>query len=57
MTAHEVFVSLFWLIVVAYGLYLGWFAHSALRSARRTRANDARRVEIHARMQGDSEPN
>ncbi|MGI9529876.1 MAG: hypothetical protein ACR2NG_09200 [Acidimicrobiia bacterium] len=34
MTAHEVLISLFWLVVLAYGLYLGWFARNALRDAK-----------------------
>ena len=34
MTSHELFISLFWLVVLAYSIYLGWFARNALRDAR-----------------------
>ncbi|MGI9608809.1 MAG: hypothetical protein ACR2NL_00800 [Acidimicrobiia bacterium] len=49
MTAHEVLISLFWLVVLAYGLYLGWFARNALRDARHKhepRDNDSLASEL-----------
>lgn len=39
MTAHEILISLFWLVALAYGLYLGWFARNALRDARHKHHN------------------
>ena len=39
MTANEVFTSLFWLVVIGYLTYLGWFVVDTVRRARGRRAH------------------
>jgi hypothetical protein len=37
MTAHEIFVSLFWLVVIAYLTFLVWFGRISILRIRRGR--------------------
>jgi hypothetical protein len=39
MTANEIFTSLFWLVVIGYLTYLGWFTVEAVRRAHRRRGH------------------
>ena len=42
MTTNEVLTSLFWLVLLGYGAYLGWFVYRSIHRSRTDAVADAR---------------
>ena len=42
MTTHEVLTSLFWLVLIGYVAYLGWFVYHSINRSRSDALTEAR---------------
>jgi len=42
MTIHEALTSLFWLVLLGYGAYLGWFVYRSVHRSRSDALTEAR---------------